>query len=180
VPVLEGALDRSVDLAAAMDARGFGRRGSTPAWLRRTTAALTLTGLLAMVASSYGLVARAAPAGLGVPLLVAGAVLTAAGFVLGARRGGRTRYRPDPWRLAEWLVAAAGVVAAVAVVTGPAAALSPSTQPLVAPTLPLAPLLGVLVATLPAWLAPPLPRPRAAAARTARLPAAPEPLRAAS
>lgn len=180
VPVLEGALDRSVDLAAAMDARGFGRRGTTPAWLRRTTAALTLTGLLAMVASSYGLVDRSAPAGLGVPLLVAGAVLTAGGFALGARRGGRTRYRPDPWRLAEWLVGATGLATAVTVVTGPGAALSPSTLPLVAPTLPLWPLLGVLVAVLPAWLAPPLPRPRAGVVREARLPAAPEPLRAAS
>src|SRR3954466_6536913 len=40
VPVLEGALERSVDLAAAMDARGFGRRGTTPAPVRRATAAL--------------------------------------------------------------------------------------------------------------------------------------------
>src|SRR3954453_8362006 len=38
VPVLEGALERSVDLAAAMDARGFGRRGSTPRRIRVLTA----------------------------------------------------------------------------------------------------------------------------------------------
>ena len=31
IPVLEGALEQFVDLAAAMDARGFGRRGSTSA-----------------------------------------------------------------------------------------------------------------------------------------------------
>ena len=35
VPVLEGALERSVTLAAAMDSRGYGRRGSVPA--RRAT-----------------------------------------------------------------------------------------------------------------------------------------------
>jgi energy-coupling factor transport system permease protein len=162
VPVLEGALERSVDLAAAMDARGFGRRGSTPVGVRRLTGALTLGGLLAMVASSYGLIDRGAPGGLGVPVLVAGAALTAAGFALGAHRGGRTRYRPDPWLLADWTVAFTGVAAATAMIFGPAAALSPSTLPLIAPPVAFLPFAGVLVAALPAWLAPPLPRRRAA------------------
>jgi energy-coupling factor transport system permease protein len=170
VPVLEGALERSVDLAAAMDARGFGRRGTTPAPVRHATAALTLGGLLAMVASSYGLVDRAAPGGIGVPLLVAGALLTAAGFVVGARRGERTRYRPDPWRRAEWLVSFTGLLAAAAILVAPAGALSPSTFPLVAPTLPLLPILGLLVALLPAWIAPPLPHVRPGA-RSRPLPA---------
>jgi energy-coupling factor transport system permease protein len=172
IPVLEGALERSVDLAAAMDARGFGRHGSTPARIRRLTAGLTLGGLLAMVASSYGLIDRGAPGVIGVPLLVAGAALTAAGFALGARRGGRTRYRPDPWRRPEWLVAGSGLAAAAAVMLGPAAALSPSTFPLVTPSLPVLPFLGLLVALLAAWIAPPIPRPRPSTApRSAPLPA---------
>jgi energy-coupling factor transport system permease protein len=162
VPVLEGALERSVDLAAAMDARGFGRRGTTPTRIRHTTAALTLGGLLAMVASTYGLIDRGAPGGIGVPLLLAGAVLTAAGFAVGARRGERTRYRPDPWRAPEWLVTASGLLAAAAVISTPAAQLAPSTLPLVAPTLPVVALAGLLLALLPAWIAPPLPRPRSA------------------
>jgi energy-coupling factor transport system permease protein len=160
VPVLEGALERSVDLAAAMDARGFGRRGTTPARVRHTTAVLTLGGLLAMVASTYGLIDRAAPGGIGVPLLLAGAALTAAGFAVGARRGERTRYRPDPWRAPEWFVSASGLLAAAAVISAPAAQLAPSTLPLVAPTLPVVALAGLLLALLPAWIAPPLPRPR--------------------
>jgi energy-coupling factor transport system permease protein len=164
VPVLEGALERSVDLAAAMDARGFGRHGASTPAVRRTTAGLTLTGLLAMLASSYGLVDRNAPRVIGVPLLLVGAALTASGFAVGARRGGRTRYRPDPWRAAEWIVVASGLTAAVCVVLGPSRTLSPSTLPLVAPQLPLLPLAGVLVALLPAWVAPPLPRPRGAVA----------------
>jgi energy-coupling factor transport system permease protein len=158
IPVLEGALDRSVDLATAMECRGFGRRAGTPALVRRATAALTLGGLLVMVASTYGLVDRSAPGPLGVPLLVIGAILTATGFAFGARRGGRTRYRPDPWRSPEWLVALTGFVAAFTTIVDAPAALNPSTLPLVAPTLPLIPCLGVLVAILPAWIAPPLPR----------------------
>jgi energy-coupling factor transport system permease protein len=181
IPVLEGALERSVDLAAAMDSRGFGRRGETPVAIRRATAGLTLGGLLAMVASSYGLIARSAPSGIGVPLLVAGAALTAAGFGLGARRGGRTRYRPDPWRAPEWLVAAAGLAAAVAVLLGPAAELFPSTLPLVAPTLPVLPFLGLLIALAPAWVAPPLPRTRPVAVpRVSAAPPVPERVRVAS
>jgi energy-coupling factor transport system permease protein len=161
IPVLEGALDRSVDLAAALDARGFGRKGETTARARRTTAVLTLTGLLAMVASTYGLVDRRTPSLLGVPLLVAGALSTAAGFVVGARRGGRTRYRPDPWRLAEWLVALTGFVAVTGVFLGSSSALSPSTYPLVTPPVPLLSMAALLIALLPAWLAPPLPRQKA-------------------
>src|SRR5439155_6592875 len=84
VPVLEGALDRSVDLAAAMDARGFGRRGAVPAAVRRTTAALTIGGGVVLIASSYALLSPGAPRPLGVPLLALGAAAVAAGFVLGA------------------------------------------------------------------------------------------------
>jgi energy-coupling factor transport system permease protein len=181
IPVLEGALDRSVDLAAAMDARGFGRHGDSTVGVRRVTGALTLGGLLAMVASSYGLIDHGAPSVIGVPLLVAGALLTATGFVVGARRGSRTRYRPDPWRQPEWIVSAAGIVAAVAICTGPAHALFPSTLPLVAPTLPLLPFLGLLVALVPAWAAPPLPRIAAVASTRSRVEtAAPKPIGVAS
>jgi energy-coupling factor transport system permease protein len=155
VPALEGALDRSVDLAAAMDARGFGRRGTTPVAVRRTTAGLVLVGGVAMLASSYALVDSTAPRLLGVPLLLGGAALTAAGFVIGARRGGRTRYRPDPWRWPEWAVVAAGVVAAVCVSLTGTGALFPSTSPPRLPVVPLLPLVGLLVAMSPAWLAPP-------------------------
>jgi energy-coupling factor transport system permease protein len=161
VPVLEGALDRSVDLAAAMDSRGFGRRGSTPVHIRRTTAALVVGGMTAMLASSYALIATHAPSGLGLPLLLAGGLSTAAGLVVGARRGGRSRYRPDPWRSPEWLVLGCGVAAAVVIGLARTADLFPATSPPTAPSLPLLPALGLLLALLPAWIAPPLPRPRA-------------------
>lgn len=172
IPVLEGALDRSVDLAAAMDTRGFGRRGETPAAVRRTIAVCLLSGLIAMLASSYALIDPGAPAALGLPLLLAGGALTAVGFVLGTRRGGRTRYRPDPWRTPEWLVVGCGIAAAAAVAVAPLAGAYPSTSPPVAPSLPLLPLLGLLIAALPAWLSPPLP---AATARVPRQPAAASP-----
>src|SRR4051812_21322580 len=159
VPVLEGALERSVDLAAAMDARGFGRRGSTPRRIRVLTAGCVLGGTTAVFASSYALVDDSAPAALGLPLLVVGAAVVGVGFVLGARRGGRTRHRPDPWLLAEWLVLSCGIGAVVAVSLASTAARFPSTAPPAVPAVPALVIVGVLLALLPAWIAPPLPRP---------------------
>ncbi len=54
LPVLEGALERSVALAAAMDARGFGRSAAVPAGVRRAIAALTL-GACGVCVGTYGL-----------------------------------------------------------------------------------------------------------------------------
>src|SRR3954465_9930459 len=155
VPVLEGALDRSVNLAAAMDARGFGRRTATVRSVRITTAACILGGATGVAAStpppggppgappsSYALVDPSAPQVLGLPLLIAGAAVAAAGFVVGARRGGRTRYRPDPWRLAEWLVLASGVATVVVLAGAAPASLFPSTSPPRMPAVPLAALVA--------------------------------------
>jgi energy-coupling factor transport system permease protein len=172
IPVLEGALDRSVDLAAAMDTRGFGRRGETPIAIRRTIAACLLGGSVAMLASTYALVDSGAPTPLGLPLLLVGGAITATGFVIGTRRGGRTRYRPDPWRAPEWLVVTCGIAAAIGVAVAPLSGVYPSTSPPRAPSLPLLPVLGLLIAALPAWLSPPLP---ATSTQPTRRPASPQP-----
>jgi energy-coupling factor transport system permease protein len=156
MPVLEGALERSVDLAAAMDARGFGRTAGDPG-RRRRAGALTLAGLLGVCAGLYGLLDAGSPGLLGLPLLAAGAGIAAVGLGAGGRRTSRSRYRPDLWGVREWLVSATGAVAAAGVLVVAAhdpSALNPSTSPLTAPGLPVVPALGVLVALLPAWLAP--------------------------
>ncbi|MGY0066993.1 energy-coupling factor transporter transmembrane component T [Streptomyces sp. QTS137] len=156
LPVLEGALERSVALAAAMDARGYGRTAQVPAGVRRTTAALTLGGLLGVCAGTYGLL-TAEGAAYGVPVLLAGLAAALAGLWLGGRRCVRTRYRPDRWDTRAWLVAGCGTAVAallaLAAVRDPAA-LHPGVVPLVAPTLPLWPAAAVLVGLLPAFVTP--------------------------
>ncbi|MGW1585525.1 energy-coupling factor transporter transmembrane component T [Streptomyces sp. NPDC002386] len=156
LPVLEGALERSVALAAAMDARGYGRTAEVPARVRRTTTALTLGGLLGVCAGTYGLL-TAEGGTYGVPVLGAGVAAALAGLRLGGRRSPRTRYRPDPWGVRAWLVAGSGAgVAALltlAAVRDPDA-LHPGVVPLVAPTLPLWPAAAVLLALLPAFVVP--------------------------
>jgi energy-coupling factor transport system permease protein len=160
MPVLEGALDRSVELAAAMDSRGYGRTTDSSRVDRRLTAVLTFGGLLGVCVGVYGLLDASASPLLGMPSLLLGAVLAAGGLALGGRRTRRTRYRPDPWALPEWLVAGSGLVAAAGLfVTG---ALDPGVLhlpgPLVGPPVPWLPVLAVLVGLLPAVAAPAPPR----------------------
>jgi energy-coupling factor transport system permease protein len=161
LPVLEGALDRSVALAAAMDARGYGRTAAVPPAVRRTTAALTLGGLLGIAAGSYGLLSAVGGV-YGLPLLLAGIVAAMAGMWLGGRRTPRTRYRPERWGVRAWLVAGSGVAVALLTVAAAAydpSALDPPVTPAAAPVLPLWPAAAMLLGLLPAFLAPHVPAP---------------------
>ncbi|WP_370419069.1 energy-coupling factor transporter transmembrane component T [Streptomyces sp. QH1-20] len=156
LPVLEGALERSVALAAAMDARGYGRSAEVPRAVRHTTTALTLGGLLGVCAGTYGLLADQG-AGYGLAVLVAGLAAALAGLWLGGRRSVRTRYRPDRWGTRAWLVSGSG--AAVAALTIWASsyapqALHPPAVPLTSPELPLWPAASILLGLLPAFVAP--------------------------
>jgi energy-coupling factor transport system permease protein len=158
IPVLEDALERSLQLAAGMDSRGYGRTGSATRTSRRLTATLMLLGMCGLCAGAYGLMDGTAPRLLGVPAILGGAVLCCAGLALGGRRVHRTAYRPDAWRLPEWLVATGGIGCAVIMFlsTGYSAAdLNPPTSPLRWPPLPLLPVAGILLAGLAALAAPP-------------------------
>ncbi|WP_257233840.1 CbiQ family ECF transporter T component [Streptomyces sp. JV178] len=169
LPVLEGALERSVALAAAMDSRGYGRTAEVPARVRRTTAALTLGGLLGVCAGTYG-VLTAAGGTYGLPVLLTGLAAALAGLRLGGRRSPRTRYRPDPWGVRASLVGASGAAVAVLLILCEAydsAALHPTVVPLTAPNLPLWPAAALLVGLLPSFAVPGPPPP----ATSAKVPA---------
>ncbi|MGH3327122.1 MAG: energy-coupling factor transporter transmembrane component T [Streptomycetales bacterium] len=157
MPVLEQSLERALELAAAMDARGYGRTAGVPLGVRRLTAGLVLGGLLGICIGVYGLLDAGSPALFGLPLLAAGAVLAVGGFALSGRRSPRTRYRPDRWSAPEWVVGASGCAAAAVLIAAEAYAptgLAPRTVPLQAPTLPVLPAIGILAGLLPAWAAP--------------------------
>jgi energy-coupling factor transport system permease protein len=162
IPVMEDALERSLRLAAAMDSRGYGRTGTASRRTRRATGALMVGGMCGLSLGAYGLLDSSTPGLLGLPTLVIGSALGAAGLALGSRRVGRTRYRPDPWRAPEWVVMTSGLVPAVVLVAGfgyHPASLNPSVAPLVWPTLPVVPALAILVAAVAAVAAPPPLRP---------------------
>lgn len=179
VPVMEDALDRSLALAAAMDARGYGRTGGAPRRARTTSGVLVLGGLLGVCVGLYGLLDGTSPRALGLPVLAGGVVVAAVGLRVGGRTVARSVHRPDPWRPAEWGVAASGLVAAGALVwtsTVDPAVLHPSIVPLGWPALPPLPTLGVLAGALAGWVAPPPPghaTSRRATAADASAPAVP-------
>ena len=164
MPVLQGALDRAITLAAAMDSRGYGRAADRSRRVRRATAVLTLGGLVGVCLGLYGVLDPTRSGGAGLPVLVVGLVAAGGGLALGGRRVARTRYRPDPWRWPEWVVGATGVLAGAVLWVASAhdPALWPTVTPWVWPTLPLVPAAAVLGALLPAWVAPQLPRPSTA------------------
>lgn len=159
--VLADAIDRSMSLAAGMEARGFARtrglnvRGTLPVMLASVLLA-TFGGFL-MLSTQERWLATA--------LMVVGV----AGTALGLRRAGArlavTQYRPHPWGWRETLVAGCGVLAMVVVLgiggldpdqLGPALAalldpqaFFPSTDPLVWPELNGWMLAVVLLVLLP-------------------------------
>lgn len=157
LPVLEGALERSVDLAASMDARGYGRRGAAAPAARRLATAATLTGLLGVAVGAYAALDAGAPNALGMPVLAAGSLFLAMGLVVAGRRVERTRYRPEPWRSPEWLTVGCGMAAALAlavVASSEPTALEMPLFPITWPAVPLLAVAGIGAALLAGLLTP--------------------------
>jgi energy-coupling factor transport system permease protein len=169
MPVLEGALERAVDLAAAMDSRGYGRTGPVPRATRVTSISLLLLGLVGICVGVYSLLDAGTPGALGLPLLVLGAAAGVVGMLLAGRRSIRTRYRPDPWALPEWLVSFSGLVPAtvlIAVSIADPDVLVGQVAPPAWPSLPLMPAVAIAVAALAGVAAPRPPGGVAASTRT--------------
>ncbi len=152
VPVLEGALDGALSLAAAMDARGYGRRMPVRAARRRASGVALGAGLLALGFGTAALLGGLG-SGLGGPGVAVGAALATAGLVLGGARSPRTRYRPDAWSWRSTAVAGSGLLACAVLVRG-------GSDPLLlpdayaAPPLPALAAVVLLLAALPGLLAP--------------------------
>jgi energy-coupling factor transport system permease protein len=90
-------------------------------------------------------------------MLAAGIACSVAGLAFGGRRVHRTRYRPDPWWVAEWITACSGIAAAIAMIVVASqnpGAVNPSIFPPAWPTLPLLPTVAILVAVVPAFATP--------------------------
>lgn len=165
IPVLEDALDRSLQLAASMDSRGYGQSGTMPRGMRIASGVLVLVGLCGVCVGVYGFLDGSTPRYLGTPMLLAGTGMALLGFKLAGRRVQRTIYRPDRWQLAELVVVASGLgVAFVMFATSSVdpTNLNPSLVNLSWPQLSWFPLCGVMIGVLPAFLTPPPESPYAA------------------
>jgi len=156
VPVLEDALERSMTLAAGMDARGYGRSGHSTPRERVVTGTLMLAGLVGVCVGTYGFLDATAPRILAWPMLVLGVLLAGLGFIAAGRRVERTRYRPDRWRTGEIVAAVSGILAAVVVY-----AVADRSPEVIYPSLGAWPpltvfaLVAVMIGVVPAFLTPP-------------------------
>jgi energy-coupling factor transport system permease protein len=161
IPVLEDALDRSLQLAASMDSRGYGRAGKVVAKTRLLTGTLMIVGLIGVCVGVYATLDGSTPRFLAGPVLFAGLAVALVGFRLAGKRVRRSRYRPDRWHLAEIVVALSGVAVAVVLFASSdvdPTNLNPSLINLSWPLLSWLPLCGVLLGVLPSFLTPlPLP-----------------------
>ncbi|KRB77146.1 cobalt ABC transporter permease [Nocardioides sp. Root190] len=156
VPILEDSFDRSLALAAGMDARGYGRTGDATPKERRITGTLMIVGLIGVAVGVYAVLDSSAPRLLALPMLALGTATALAGFAVAGRRVGRTRYRPDRWRLPEVLVATSGVAAGAglwAVQHWDVAIAHPGV--LVMPSITVPAVVAVLVGVVPVWVTPP-------------------------
>lgn len=158
IPVFEGALDRSIALAAAMDARGYGRRTNNPH--QQFASILLVLALIALIIGTYGLIAAQTSAYIGAPLIAFGIIAGGIGLYVSGKNSVRTRYRPDPWRTPEWLIAASGVLAGFVFSAADwtsAQALHPPTIPPQWPTVPWFAWFVFALALVPVLAAPPTP-----------------------
>lgn len=157
IPVLEDALDRSLQLAASMDSRGYGRSGPASRRDRTTTGVLMVVGLSGLCVGVYNLLDGTFQEGVAVSILVVSIAVAMGGFLSAGRRVQRVRYRPDRWHLPEVVVATSGVAVAVVLFISSSVDptnLNPSLVYLSWPTLSWLPLLGVLLGLIPAFLTP--------------------------
>lgn len=165
VPVLSDALERSLQLAASMDVRGYGRQGAASSAQRRLTTVIGLSGLLLLGVGVYLFLSNSVPGPVVGDVALLPLVLLAAGgaaMALAMRRAGssvrKTSYRPIRWETAEWLVLACGLAAVLACELtrhGPAApVLTAAISPFAWPTLTPLLLVGLAVAALPAFVTP--------------------------
>jgi energy-coupling factor transport system permease protein len=112
VPLLAGGLDRSILMAEALEARGFGAIAAPPA-TRLGSVAIALAAVLATTGLYLFAVGRA----LGAAALLGGAALLVALAVTSGRGSSRprvTRYRSRRWTLADTVVVAGAALAVVA------------------------------------------------------------------
>lgn len=163
IPVLADAIDRSLALAAGMEARGFGRTRSAARPSSAGTLGLVAAAMLATFGGFWLLAGGSASArAVGASCIAVGAFGVAVGLRAAGRRLRVTRYRPDRWTVRDSALVAVGIAAGAvaAVASSPlfprsAAMLNPSTDPLTWPSLGLAAAPLVLGALAPLLLTAP-------------------------
>lgn len=110
LPLLTSGMERALQLAEAMTARGFAGGAATHSPLQQSA---LVGGLVALLA---GLLLRTVwgQGVIGLLLMVGGAMLVLGLLHAAGRHHPHTRYRPMPWQPQDWVVVAGALVTALA------------------------------------------------------------------
>lgn len=113
MPLLVSGLERAMQLAEAMTARGFGNTGSAGDTTQAVQSLNISRGLVVfgLILLAGGVAANLlGVATLGTALILAGGLSVVAALWLQGRGVKRTSYRPQPWTVADWLVVAGALL----------------------------------------------------------------------
>lgn len=165
IPVIEDAVEGSMQLATSMEARGFGRsrtpeartRGTWPLLAALLMIVLGIYVLLGVPRTADGLLGLSTPAWLAFALIGAGIALTVWGMRAAGQQLGVTRYRPAPWGRPEAITLASGVgglaVIALLLAVTPSV-MNPQVSPFTWPTLPPLAILSAACFAIPGFATP--------------------------
>lgn len=112
IPVIEDALTKSLDLAAAMESRGYGQTQEKPG--RRLSALMLLVGLLGIVAGVYLLLIPTSFINFPWAVLGVATAISTLGLWLSGKNLRLTVYRPIKWNLEAITLPLLGVSVAAA------------------------------------------------------------------
>ena len=154
VPVLEGAMERALLLASAMDSRGYGRRIHQTESKRKITNILMLLGLLGILFGLAGLLGVFSRSNIGTLTMLIGISLSLFALWFAGKNASRTNYRPDKWHIPEVLVITSALFGLVAMRFTESVVLNPVTSPLAFPQINFITLFSIWISILAIPLSP--------------------------
>lgn len=101
IPVLEDTIEQSMQLAASMSARGFGRKGNRTSLQLRLTRASTFLTLTLLTVGVAMLLFSSAQQFVDLVIIFAGLILAGVTFKLSSTRTTRTKYIVQRWHIAD-------------------------------------------------------------------------------
>ncbi|MEI7798036.1 MAG: CbiQ family ECF transporter T component [Actinomycetes bacterium] len=104
VPIFEDSLQRAINLGAAMESRGYGFNDSSTG--RRFGSQILLSSVVVITIGVSLFLAAIEGAGIAFGI---GMILLVAGLLVANKSTKRTRYRPQVWKGAEWVVVATSI-----------------------------------------------------------------------
>ena len=148
IPVLEGAMERALLLASAMDSRGYGRRIHQTKQKRILTNIMMLLGLIGILFGISGLIGVFSQISIGILTLISGIVLSIIALWYAGKNASRSKYRPDQFEIPEILVITSALLGLVALRFSESIVLNPPTTPLVFPKIDSLALICIFISLL--------------------------------